>query len=83
MKKLFACADQFIKESDWKDLALVKFCLCAMGIMIGLCIPKEKKKYPFLMAFTVFLVTYIPLMVKFGKTAVKVFVPEKNQGRDS
>lgn len=79
MKKLFECADQFIKESDWKDLALVKLCLCAMGIMIGLCIPAEKKKCPFLMAFAVFLATYIPLMAKFGKTAVQVFSFEKNQ----
>lgn len=69
MKKLFVCADQYVKESDWKDLALVKFCLCAVGIMIGLMVPKEKKKYPFIIALTVFVITYIPLMVKFIRIA--------------
>jgi hypothetical protein len=76
MKKLFECADQYLQESDWKDLAFIKFCLCAMGIMIGLCVPKEKKKYPFLVAGIVFVVTYIPLMVKFGKIVMKTFCKE-------
>lgn len=74
MCKIVECANQFVKESSWKDLALVKFCLCSMGIMIGSVIPKEKKKCIFLVALTVFFVTYIPLMIKFGKTAVKVFL---------
>ena len=64
MKCLFSYANEYVKESDWKDLALVKFCLCATGVMIGLCIPKEKKKVPLLIAGAVFTVTYIPLMTK-------------------
>lgn len=72
MKKLLACANQYVKESDWKDLALLKFCLCAVGIMIGLSIPKEKKKFPFLAAGSVFVVTYIPLMMKFVKAVGKI-----------
>lgn len=79
MKKLFECANQYVKESDWKDLALLKFCLCAMGIMIGLCIPKEKRKYPFLVAGIVFAATYVPLMVKFVKIAAETFCPQKNR----
>lgn len=82
MKKLFACANQYVKESDWKDLALIKFCLCAIGVMIGLSIPREKRKYPFLVAGIVFVATYIPLMVKFGRIAGKVFCPGKNQVED-
>ncbi|MDD2959646.1 MAG: permease of phosphate ABC transporter [Lachnospiraceae bacterium] len=73
MKKLFVCADQYLKESDWKNLALVKFCLCAVGIMIGLMVPKGKKKYPFLIALTVFIISYIPLMIKFIRIAVEYF----------
>lgn len=65
MKKLFECADAYLKECSWKDLALVKFCLCAIGVIIGLCIPKEKKRCPLIAASLVFTVTYIPLMVKF------------------
>lgn len=36
MNKLFEAANQYVKESDWKDLALVKLCLCAMGVIIGI-----------------------------------------------
>ena len=50
MKCLFSCANQYVKESDWKDFALVKLCLCAIGVMIGLAIPKKKKKMPLLIA---------------------------------
>ncbi len=27
MKNLFEIGNQYVKESDWKDLALIKFCL--------------------------------------------------------
>lgn len=33
--------------------------------MIGLAIPKKKKKMPLLIAAIVFIATYIPLMTKF------------------
>ena len=65
MKCLFSCANQYVKESDWKDFALVKLCLCAIGVMIGLAVPKKKKKMPLLIAARVFIATYIPLMTKF------------------
>lgn len=71
MKKLFTCANRYIQECDWKDLAMLKFCLCAIGVMIGLCIPKEKKKCPLIAASIVFTATYIPLMMKFGKVAAE------------
>ena len=65
MQCLFSCANQYVKESDWKDFALVKLCLCAIGVMIGLAVPKKKKKMPLLIAAIVFIATYIPLMTKF------------------
>ena len=61
MKCLFSCANQYVKE----DFALVKLCLCAIGVMIGLAVPKKKKKMPLLIAAIVFIATYIPLMTKF------------------
>lgn len=65
MKKLFACANAYIRGCDWKDLALIKFCLCAIGVIIGLCIPEKKRKLPLILAAIVFVATYIPLMVRF------------------
>ena len=65
MKKLFAIADTYIQESDWKTLAMLKFCLAAMGVIIGVLLPKDKKKPVLIATGTVFFLTYVPLMVKF------------------
>ena len=43
MKWLFRSADNYLKQSDWKDLALIKICLFAMGVFVGLQIPKKFK----------------------------------------
>ena len=65
MKNLFQWADEYIRESDWKTLAALKFCLCAIGILIGIAVPSKAKKPVLIGAAAVFLGTYIPLMVKF------------------
>lgn len=65
MKKLFAYANQYVAESDWKDLALLKFCLCAMGILIGVNVAPKYKKAVTAGALAVFVATYIPQMSKF------------------
>lgn len=79
MKKLFEYANQYLKESDWKDLVLIKSCLCAMGIILGLMVPKEKKKYIFIAAAWTFLITYIPLMAKFFIIVRKTLCHEVNE----
>ncbi len=65
MKKLFGFADEYLRQSDWRDLALVKFCLMSIGLMIGMFIPKEKRKLVLPIAGGVFALTYVPLMSKF------------------
>ena len=64
-KGLFAAADKYLKKSSWKDMALLKFCLCAIGILIGLNVTSDKRKCVKNTAIFVFIVTYIPLMAKF------------------
>ena len=71
MKRLLELGNQYVRESDWKDLALVKFCLCAVGIMIGIQIPTKHKKVVVAGALGVFVVTYIPLMTKLFMIAVR------------
>ncbi|MDD3417348.1 MAG: permease of phosphate ABC transporter [Lachnospiraceae bacterium] len=71
MKKLFKYADVYAQKCSWKDFALLKICLCALGIMIGLSIPKDKKKMSLIAASTVFTASYIPLMTKFLKIIVQ------------
>ena len=67
MKKLFDAANRYIETSDWKTIAVLKFCLISLGMMIGMGINKKDKRSVFLGAVTVFAATYIPLMVKFYK----------------
>ena len=35
MRKLLDIGNRYAKESTWKDFALVKFCLFAMGLAAG------------------------------------------------
>jgi hypothetical protein len=65
MKRLFASADTFLRESDWRDLALVKFCLFSIGLLAGLQVTERRRQSVRIAALAVFLLTYIPLMIKF------------------
>ena len=65
MRKLFSAADAYISKMNWKDLALVKLCLCAAGVMLGLAAPKKLRKWAALGAVIAFVATYIPIMLKF------------------
>ena len=71
MKKLFDSADVYLKQADWKDLALIKFCLASIGLLAGLHIPKKYHKPVVIGAFLVFLVTYITLMTDYFRTLFK------------
>ena len=64
MKNLFAIADEYLRQSDWRDLALIKFCLFSIGLIVGMQVPKEKRKVVCAAAAAVFLAAYIPLMAK-------------------
>lgn len=69
--KLFTYADRYLRQSNWKDLALVKFCLCAVGVLIGLAVPRSRRRQFAFGALVVFATTYIPLMYKFLHVAVQ------------
>jgi len=67
MNKLFELGNRYAKNSDWKDFALVKFCLCAMGVLIGVSLPGKNKRVIQAVAGTVFGATYFVLMRKVFK----------------
>ena len=67
MKKLLELGNRYAENSDWKDFALTKFCLCAMGILIGLKIPTNKKKTTAVISGGVFGITYVVFMSKVFK----------------
>ena len=70
MKQLFRCADHYIQSRDWKMLTGLKFCLCSIGILLGVLVPVKHKKTVAAGAFGVFLATYIPLMTVFLATYI-------------
>ena len=72
MKALFALGNRYVKESDWKDLALLKFCLWAMGMLMGMLVLPKNRKAVAWGCTGVFLVTYIPLMAKFYRVAKEI-----------
>ena len=44
MRKLLDFGNRYARESSWKDFALVKFCLFAMGLAAGTQVPDKYKK---------------------------------------
>lgn len=71
MKKLFTVADQYIQESDWKTLAAVKFCLFSIGVWVGSYLTSKARTPVRIFCGIVFVATYIPLMAKFFRIAVR------------
>jgi len=72
MKKLIELGNRYASKSDWKDFALVKFCLCAMGILIGVSIPKKHKRLTQAISGTVFGAIYFVLMKKVFDIALEM-----------
>lgn len=71
MKTLFRSADEYLKLSSWKDLALIKFCLFSMGLLVGTYTKRGAKKEVRAVAAAVFLLSYIPLMFKYILVLIK------------
>ena len=71
MRKLLDIGNRYAKESTWKDFALVKFCLFAMGLAAGTQVPDKYKKAAVGAAAGVFAVTYVPLMAKLFRIAFR------------
>ncbi|HHX61467.1 MAG TPA: hypothetical protein GX707_12280 [Epulopiscium sp.] len=67
MQKLLDYGNEFLQQSTWKDLALIKVCLLAMGIICGIEIPKKAHKPVAFIAILAFIMTYVPLMIKLFK----------------
>ena len=69
MRKLIEIADEYVRTSDWKTIAVLKFCLMAIGMLFGLMTPQRHRKSVRDAALCVFVITYIPLMLKLYRTA--------------
>lgn len=65
MKKLTAFLNDYVLECDWKDMALIKTCVCAFGVMLGLTIKGKRKKPVMVISSLVFLLTACLTAVRF------------------
>ena len=64
MKNLFAIANEYLRQSDWKNLALMKCGLLSLGVLIGVLVPSKAKRPVIMATVCVFILTYLPLAVK-------------------
>ena len=65
MTKFFEAADLYISQCRWQDIALLKFCLLALGIMIGMGIPRKRKNAFCVITSVIFGFTLVPMLMKF------------------
>ena len=65
VKRAFEASDDYARQSTWMDFALIKTCLCALGVMIGISVPKESRKPIFGVAAVAYALTYVAIMAKF------------------
>ena len=72
MKKLFDAADRYIAGCGWKTIAVMKFCLISLGMMIGMLIRPQHKKGVMTGALCVFVLTYVPLMAGFAMALLEM-----------
>lgn len=55
-------ADAYAAHSTWKDFALVKMCMFAMGLLMGMSLPK---RWCACLASVAFVATWVVLMLRF------------------
>lgn len=65
MNRLTDAANQYLKACSWRDIAVLKVCTIALGVLVGLAVPARKKKASAWVASLVFAAAYVPLMGKF------------------
>lgn len=71
--KLFEVTNKYCKESNWKTLALIKICVFSIGIIVGVLLPNTFRIVVLIIFGALFLISYVPLMIKFRKINVKKY----------
>ena len=44
MKNPLEAAEDYTKQAGWRDLAELKCCMCALGLLLGLSVPRRWRK---------------------------------------
>lgn len=70
-------AGEYAKRATVVDLSLLKICLMALGMVIGVTVPRRKKLQTGVLATGVFAATLLPLMNKFLDISEELSSAEK------
>ena len=70
MKNLIAAGNLYLKKMELTDMALLKLCVGALGVLIGLGAARKHKKGAGALAGLVFCLTYVPLLGRFFRAVV-------------
>ena len=70
MKNLIAAGNLYLKKMDLSDVALLKVCVGALGVLIGLGAAKKHRRGAGLLAGLAFCLTWVPLMGRFLRAIV-------------
>ena len=70
MKNLIAAGNLYLKKMELTDMALLKLCVGALGVLIGLGAARKHKKGAGALAGLVFCLTYVPLLGRFFRAIV-------------
>lgn len=81
MEKLLRCANAYLAVRDWKLMAMVKFCVASLGLLLGLRTPAKHRKKAAAGALAVFALTYVPLMADFLHFAAGYLGTGKTRGK--
>lgn len=65
MKRWVNAANRYIADMKICDVALLKICVCAAGVLWGMAIPRKHKKVTVFFTTAVFAATYVLVMVPF------------------
>lgn len=65
MKKLLVAGNRFVKGMDLTEVALLKICVGALGILVGLGATKRHRSRLGFFAVFAFVATCFPLLKKF------------------
>lgn len=66
VKEFLGLANDYIKEMRVSDIVVLKFCVLSLGLILGICLPKRWKRPVLYTSLFAFLVTYLPLLTKWG-----------------
>lgn len=67
MKRWLEAADEYLKKWGVCEVALLKLCVCAAGVLLGLAVPRRHRNKAAIAASIIFSVTYVLVMLPFLK----------------